>query len=120
MNIEKHSQLDVYYDGTCRMCNAFVDTLEISSERETFVTHDATQSSLPQGVTLANAMTEIHVVEKDGTVHRGGDAILRIMDEHPVWRFFSFFGKLPGIRQCVRATYRLVAAHRHQIPWRKL
>ncbi len=101
------------------MCNAFADSVDESSQKEKFVRQDITKGKLPPGVTFNQVWREMYVVEENGTMYAGGDAMLRVMEEYPGWRWLAWIGKLPGIRQCVRVGYRLIANNRHRISWRK-
>ena len=111
-------KLDVYYDGSCPMCTVFADTVTDSSQGEKFEKKDVAKGALPEGATFEQVWKEMYVVE-DGTQYRGADAVLRVMREYPRWRWLAFIGSLPVFNQIAHLIYRIVAANRHRIPWRK-
>lgn len=112
-------KIEIYYDGSCPMCNAFVDTVDESAHAEMFQRQDVTKGRLPAGATFEQVWNEMYVVESDGKTYVGGDAVLRVMDEYWYWKPFVWIGRIPGINYLVRMTYRFVARNRHRIPWRK-
>ena len=105
MDGKKH----VYYDGVCRVCSGAVDAYA----KEGYVKHDVSGHDLPPGVSYETAMQYMHVVDTDGTVYKGADAAMRIMDEHPLWRFVARIGRLPGFHALAVALYRIIATHRY-------
>jgi predicted DCC family thiol-disulfide oxidoreductase YuxK len=111
-------KIEVYYDGTCPMCTAFVGAVEESAQGEKFAKEDVTKGNLPTGATFDDVWKEMYVVE-DGVQYRGADAVLRIMREYPVWRPLAWIGSLPGFNWCAHCIYRVVAANRHRIPWKR-
>lgn len=109
-------KIDIYYDGTCRVCNAFADSVADSEEKDKFTPKDLTKGNLPQGVTFDEAWRDMYVVEKDGKMFKGADAWLRVLEEYSRWRWLSRIGKLPVIHGCMEIGYRLFASNRHKIP----
>ena len=110
--------IEVYYDGTCPMCSVFADTLEGSSQGGRFEKQDVTQGKLPEGASFDDVWKEMYVVE-EGKQYKGADAVLRIMREYPQWRWLAWLGEKPGFNWCAHCVYRLVAANRHRIPWKR-
>ena len=109
------SKLHVYYDGTCRVCSGFVDTVGASSRGGLFERHDASSETLPSQFSRDEAMHDIHVVDADGEIHRGANAIFRIMDEYTIWRPVALLGRLPGMSFIARVFYRLIAENRYRL-----
>ncbi len=111
-------KIEVYYDGTCPMCSVFAETLQDSSQGQKFANQDVTEGKLPEGASFDDVWKEMYVIE-NGTQYRGADAVLRIMREYPLWRPVAWLGSLPGINWCAHCVYKVVAANRHRIPWKK-
>lgn len=109
-NSEKKSA--VYYDGSCPMCTVIVNKIEDSAKGEKFSMRDITKELLPQNFTRACVEKEIHVVVA-GKIYKNAEAILKILEEYPVWRFFVWIGRLPLIKQLLPIGYNFVAANRY-------
>lgn len=106
---------NVYYDGTCPMCNVFASKVNTSSKNQEFVLLDANKNNLPSNISKERVLKEIHVVSEDGQIYRNSDAIMKILETYPRWRFIARLGKLPVIRQLMWLSYKFIAANRHSI-----
>lgn len=102
----------VYYDGSCPMCTIFINKVDESSKGEKFSMRDITKESLPQNFTRADVEKEIHVVA-DGKIYKNAEAILKILEKYPIWKFFVWIGRLPFVRQVLPIGYNFIAANRH-------
>ncbi len=100
----------IYFDGGCRVCTAAADAYAVP---EKYDRHDVSKHELPEGVTHDQAMTYMYVVEPDGKVLKGADAVMSVMDDHALLRWVAKVGRLPGFRQFAHALYRVVATHRY-------
>ena len=116
MDTDEGKKIEIYYDGTCRVCNVFAESIVDSKEKDKFTTKDLTKGNLPEGVSFEEAWRDMYVVEEGGVMYKGADAWLRVLEEYPRWRWFAKIGRLPGILQCVRCGYRVFATNRHRIP----
>ncbi len=63
----------------------------------------------------ATGPAEMCLVKRDGTVLGGADALLEIARAYWWARPLVWFAQLPGVRPALRAGYRWVARHRHQL-----
>lgn len=106
---EKHT---VYYDGSCPMCTVIVNKIDGSSKGEKFSMRDITEDPLPQDFTKDDVEKEIHIVA-DGKVYKNAEAVLKILEQYPVWKIFAQIGRLPIIKSLLRVGYNLVARNRH-------
>ena len=109
-------KIEIYYDGTCRVCNTFADTVSASAEKEKFEPKDLTKGNVPKGVSFEEVWRDMYVVEENGTLYKGADGWLRVLDEYPRWRWFAKLGRMPIFLQCIRLGYRIFASNRHRIP----
>lgn len=107
-------QLDVYYDGTCPLCIALTKKIGASPQRDAFALHPI-QDALPPTIDRAAAERDVHVVDRQGRIHRGADAIAVILAHSPRWRWLATCMRMPGIRMMAQWGYRIVADNRSRI-----
>jgi predicted DCC family thiol-disulfide oxidoreductase YuxK len=114
------TSVTVCYDGECELCAQAVARVRsvYHGRRIDWVPYQELDrgqiDALDElkGRDLASAM---HVIESDGTVHAGADAVLRIAEIVPRLGPFARIGRLPVIRHLVGPMYGLIARHRHRI-----
>ena len=109
-----NDKITIYYDSTCRMCSGIVDKLGHSSQKTRFDPLDIHRVQLPKGIASANAERDVHAIDGNGNVYSGMDAVTRIIEEYPRWRWSSKILRLPGIRQIAALAYRIIADNRHK------
>lgn len=63
---------------------------------------------------MRGALHNMHAIDEAGRIYAGGDAILRILEEYPRWRWLARVGRVWGIRHLVYVAYRIVATHRRR------
>ncbi|MGE0257326.1 MAG: DCC1-like thiol-disulfide oxidoreductase family protein [Alphaproteobacteria bacterium] len=102
----------VYYDGSCPMCVAIVGKIDESSNAEKFSMKDITKEPLPSAFTRADVEREMHVVGADGQIYKNADAILKLLEPYPAWKFAVAVGRFPGIRSVLPIGYSFIAANR--------
>ncbi|SDT30575.1 Predicted thiol-disulfide oxidoreductase YuxK, DCC family [Paenibacillaceae bacterium GAS479] len=118
---ELQPELTVLYDGQCRLCLAAVDSLQRLNPREqlryTAVQEMTAQelNSLFRGAPpdALKLMELIHVVDRQGRVHVGSDAIIRAMRSVRGFGLAALLYRLPGMGRLADALYRYVAARRY-------
>jgi predicted DCC family thiol-disulfide oxidoreductase YuxK len=114
----KDKKVALYYDGSCPMCTVFAETVTSSPHGQTLEREDITKGSLPDGATFDDVWKEMYVVE-NGIQYKGADAVLRILREFPRWRWLAAVGSWSVFNTIAHGVYRIVAANRHRIPWRR-
>ena len=112
-------KIHIYYDGVCNLCSGLMDTVEKSSQGAKFERIDVTQGNLPPGKSYREAMHDMHVVDKDGQVYRGAQAVLKIFEQYPHLRWMATIGRVPGMGLVATVLYRIVAETRYWIFGRK-
>lgn len=103
----------IYYDGDCPMCTVIINKVDNSSQKEKFNPKDITKEIMPQNITKKQAKEEIHIIDSEGKIYRNAEAILKILEEYPRWKFLAKIGKLPIIKQVLQIGYKFVAINRH-------
>ena len=103
----------IYYDGTCKMCTAFAAGVEKRSpEQELIDATGALDGNEP--ASRERLLTEVHLVEGDGTVRTGPDAIMTSLSyTYPILTPIKCLTRIPPFSWVARLIYRLVAKHRH-------
>jgi predicted DCC family thiol-disulfide oxidoreductase YuxK len=101
----------VYYDGQCAMCTALMGSVRASEKGHEFELCDMhAEPDLP--FDKAAVAREIHVVDRQGAIYRGAEAILRILGEYPRWSLIARLGQSPLVRPVLPLGYAVVAANR--------
>jgi predicted DCC family thiol-disulfide oxidoreductase YuxK len=101
----------VYYDGQCAMCTSLMGTVRASAKGREFRLCDMhAEPDLP--FDKAAVAKEIHVVDRQGAVYRGAEAILRILGQYPRWSLVARVGQSSLVRPALPLGYAVVAANR--------
>ncbi len=112
-NQEKpESKKIILYDGKCPMCTVLANGIATSPESEKFNLRDMMKGDLPLGLSKSDVEKEIHVIDEDGTIYKGAEGILAILEGYPRLRFLAVVGRLPGIRKLLPLMYHFVAKRR--------
>lgn len=108
----------VFYDDKCGFCNTQARHLErLSKQRVRLQSlhHKDAFTSYPN-LTIASCMQEIKMVDSDGKIHGGTDAIhaaLRL--GHPRWQVLLDAYRFPPIRWLLTRLYKLIAKNRYRL-----
>ena len=100
----------VYYDDTCTLCERGAAHLRSETEIETV---GISSSDIPTEIDKRKLQYEIHAVDDDGRVYGGVDALIKILEWHPRFKWLAPFVALQGIKQCVAVGYWVIARTRH-------
>ena len=107
----------VFYDGGCPLCRREIahyrridsaqrlHWLDAVKEPETLARH---------GLSLEQAMAELHVLDAAGRWQRGADAFLVIWQQLPVYRWLARIVTVLGLRRPLGFVYRHFAAWRYR------
>ena len=105
------------YDGQCDLCSAQARRLHtIARGRVTLRSlHDKGALSGCPGLTVEACMKEVKLVERDGSVYGGAEAVVRaVRIGHPVLGLVLYAYYVPGIRQAADRAYARVARNRYR------
>ena len=109
---KNEEKMTIYFDGECAMCNALMYRIDASGKRTAFNPQDIRTDHLPENLSKADAIKEIHVVDANGNMYKNAEAILKILEQYPRWRWLVFIGRLPVIKQILPIGYNLIARNR--------
>ena len=108
--------LTLYYDASCRFCNAEMTNLMLRNDHGRLIFIDANSGDLSAApAPHAELMRAIHGVGADGTVYTGVDCLTRAYLGIG-WAWVPQLINLPGLRHVAHALYPVVARHRHRLP----
>lgn len=112
--MNKPNPLEAYFDGSCPLCSEFAQRV-VKDKGELVQMHDARTAVLPEGVKRSEALSEMYVRGTDGRLHTNADAVLEILGSYPLLQPLVWFGRLPLVRDVLRALYSDVARNRMAI-----
>ena len=108
----------LFYDGDCRLCRRTVDVLRRLDRSGRIVClpfgHPAVAHALPD-VPRSELEQAMVLVTREGTRHRGADAVPRILALLPILSPLRFLFSLPGAPAAARRLYGWIAGHRHEL-----
>ncbi len=110
---KNEEKMTIYFDGECAMCNALMHRIDASGKRTAFNPQDIRTDELPENLSKADAIKEIHVMDANGNMYKNAEAILKIMEQYPRWKCLVFIGRLPVIKQILPIGYTVIARNRH-------
>jgi predicted DCC family thiol-disulfide oxidoreductase YuxK len=113
MNIGAQPKPTVLWDGDCGFCRFWVLRYKSYTEnRVKYSTFQESAADFPQ-IPRERLAQAVHLVDQDGTVRFGADAIFRLMAYRPLWRWIPrIYDRTPLIRKISEWGYRLIATHR--------
>jgi predicted DCC family thiol-disulfide oxidoreductase YuxK len=117
--------LKVFYDGACSVCGTEVERYgrQDRAGRLTLVDISAPDFTPEEyGITLAEFMYELHVIDRQGKVYKGPEAFWAIWQTFPASTLYGLLGfliALPGIRLLARLAYKGFARGRKYLPRRQ-
>jgi predicted DCC family thiol-disulfide oxidoreductase YuxK len=119
MEIESKPKVKIYYDGVCNLCAGLAETIDLSQRGSHFALNDISKDELPVGVTMQEATRDVHVVDENGKMYRGSEAVMRILSEYPRLRWIAAICSVPGFSHVAILIYRVIEKTRYWIFGRK-
>src|SRR5947208_6925877 len=106
----------VLYDGQCGFCKRHVARWSvIAGDRIEFLPFQGNVEKFP-GITTDAVSRAVHLIEPDGTVMRGAEAVFRIaaLNRKRPWLRWAY-ENIPAFRSITEAGYDWIAAHRNLV-----
>ncbi|MEN5179665.1 thiol-disulfide oxidoreductase DCC family protein [Comamonas odontotermitis] len=108
--------LTIYYDASCRMCNAEMTNLMLRNDAGRLIFVDASSADLRDAPATKDAlMRAIHGVAADGRVYIGVDCLVRAYLGIG-WAWVPNLVNLPGMATAARKLYPWIARNRYRLP----
>jgi predicted DCC family thiol-disulfide oxidoreductase YuxK len=103
----------VVFDGDCGFCRQWIARWrQTLGDRAEFVSYQEAAPRFPQ-IPQQAFRDAVHLVEPDGRVSRGAEAVFRMLAYAPHRRWpLRLYRRLPGFAPLMEGCYRLVAGHR--------
>src|SRR5437763_490705 len=103
----------VIWDGDCGFCRFWVLRYHFyTQKRVEYSTYQESADRFPQ-VPRANFQAAVHLIETDGSVHSGADAVFRVLAYRRLWRWLPWaYEHFSLVRAISEFGYRRVATHR--------
>ena len=107
--------IKVYYNSACPVCDAGIRCQRVKLDAcgasvDWIDVHAENQAAAEVGADLEFVRERLHVVDSQGELHVGADAITELMATTPRRRWVARLVRLPVVRQFVRLTYNAFAA----------
>ncbi|MBI1796469.1 MAG: lipase maturation factor family protein [Candidatus Eisenbacteria bacterium] len=101
------------WDGECSFCRRWIERWRWAlGDRVEFATYQRVAARFP-AIPVEQFRAAVHLVEPDGRVSRGAEAVHRALSLAPGqgWRIM-LYERVPGFARVSEAVYRFVAGHR--------
>ena len=117
--------LQVFYDGSCLVCATEVERYGRKDRDGRLILVDISVPGFdpaPFGISLAEFMFQMHVIDRSGRVFRGVEAFWAIWQAFPTSTLLGLCGNLimlPLVNTLARICYRMFAGIRGYLPKRR-
>ena len=117
VRVSRRGRPVLLYDGDCGFCTTCVHILEKTRPDAEIVAWQLATNLPELGVTAEQATDAVQLVQRDGTVRSGHEAIAAVLSTAGgIWRIVGHTILLPGITWVAAKLYRLVANNRYRLP----
>jgi predicted DCC family thiol-disulfide oxidoreductase YuxK len=116
VHVSRRERPVLLYDGDCAFCTWCVRVLErIGPDAEMVAWQFTDLAEL--GITEEQATDAVQLVQIDGTVRSGHEAIAAMLNTAGrIWKIIGRMVLLPGISWTAAKVYRLAADNRYRLP----
>lgn len=114
---KESQQPTIIYDGECSFCQQQMDRIRKWDREGAFACRPRQDETVEQDFPALKQQdfnSGIRLVEPDGTVYVGADAIYHMTRRMPRWRWLAWIYRVPGISFLAKHAYQWVAANRHR------
>jgi len=107
--------IEVFFDGKCGLCSKEISYYQSIAPVGIFIWRDIANDPAPlqkHGITQADALRHLHVLDIDDQWHIGAAAFIIIWKHLSYWRLLAAVVGLPIIRHIASALYNKFAEYR--------
>lgn len=108
----------VIYDDACPVCTSGIERLKLLDRLGIIEPVPGSSPKMPDGVTPPSPdrlEREMVLIDPDGTVLGGSDAVARLLSVLPRTALLGRFLQLPFVRTLARPIYRWIARRRYRL-----
>lgn len=106
----------VIYDGDCPLCRNIVRGWRWLGGRRAEFTPYQQMAEKPPGITTRDLSESVHLIEPDGEVYKGAQAVFRLLAHRPGLGWLPWlYRHAPGFAWVSERVYRWVARHRRRL-----
>ncbi|MEZ4104638.1 MAG: DUF393 domain-containing protein [Candidatus Paceibacterota bacterium] len=110
MCTSRKNKFKIYYDGECTVCRTYANTMSKFDKDQLFLDINTTPS---EQIHKEKLLYEIHLVDKNGKIRTGADAIFTSLARiNPIFKIFSFLVRLPILNSLANTIYHFIAKRR--------
>lgn len=114
----QHRTLTVLYDEQCPLCRRTAARLQSMRTSARIVAVPLQSSDVSRwlpGGNVDELLAELHVIDEDGRVYRGADAVLTVLEQaRGIGPWLSALRRIPGFRPLSVKVYRWIARNRYR------
>ena len=104
--------IKVFYDGKCGLCSKEIAYYRRIAPNGIFDWHDITASAVElekEGITLAECLKILHVIDREKRIHKGVDAFISIWSELKYWKPLARLVSYPVVKPVANMMYTCFA-----------
>lgn len=108
----------VVYDGQCAFCSRQIERIRRRDRTDRFEYVPRQTEGLDRrfpGLAKSDFETGLRLIDLDGAIHVGADAVYRIFRLLRPWKWVAWLYRVPGLTQLARTIYAWIAANRHRL-----
>ncbi len=108
----------IIYDSKCTLCNRFKQTFEKlkGSEKFSFVSiHDEEIYQQFTSLDKEKCFEEIHIIESDGLIYRGAEAIKHLISIMPATSGFAWLIEKDMSKKSIDLFYKVASKYRKKL-----
>ncbi len=111
--MEPRNQPVLIYDGDCNFCRRWIARWRhVTQGRVDYVSSGEAAHRFPQ-ISQEQFQSSVQLVEPDGAVYDGAEAVFRALAHNPGYRWPQwFYLNVPGVAPVAEFVYRFVARNR--------
>ncbi len=101
--------ITIFYDGACGLCSKEINYYRKIAPDDVFNWQDVTVSTAEleqQGISLTDALMQLHAIDHEGRLHQGVDAFILVWKPIGPWKWLAYLIGLPIIKQTAQFLYR--------------
>ncbi len=109
-------KISIFYDGKCNLCSKEINYYKKIDEKKKLefidVTHEKKKLKKLK-INYNDSLMFLHVIDKNGHVHKGVEGFIIIWQELQYWRYLAVFVSFTPVKILVSFFYKIWAKKRY-------